>query len=118
MAVMAIGMRDDMTRQKILKVSLVVLAYPTYVAVCWLIWELAHNLFGVDLTAEIIWSAVWNSIKTVLSLPFIAINIVLDAVTSAFMRLPFIGQIIIVVAVALWIVALIVDNAVRRIVER
>jgi hypothetical protein len=100
-------MGADMTRQKIVTVSLIVLAYPAYVAVCWLIWELVHNLFGVDLTAEIIFKS-----------PFIAINIVLDAVTSAFMRLPFIGQIIIVVAVALWIVALIVDNAVRRIVRR
>jgi uncharacterized membrane protein len=52
-----------------------------------------------------------------LASPFVALSAALDVVVSAFLRLPLIGQIIIVVAVALWIIARIVDNAVRRIRE-
>jgi len=58
---------------------------------------------------------VLHAIKTALISPFIAINAAWEAAVSAFLGLPLIGQIIIVVAVALWIIAIIVDNAVQRI---
>jgi hypothetical protein len=58
---------------------------------------------------------VLHAIKIALISPFIAISAAGEAAVSAFLGLPLIAQIIIVVAVALWIIAKIVDNAVRRI---
>jgi hypothetical protein len=79
--------------------------------VCWVIYTLVHYLFGVDLTTEMF----LHALKTALAAPFVAIGVAWNGVVSAFLGLPFIGQIIIVVAVALCVIALIVDNAVRRI---
>jgi hypothetical protein len=85
------------------------LLLPIWLVVCWVIYTLVQYLFGVDLTTEMVLHA--------LASPFVALSAALDVVVSAFLRLPLIGQIIIVVAVALWIIARIVDNAVRRIRE-
>jgi hypothetical protein len=57
-------------------------------------------------------------LHTLLVAPFIAIGIALDIVVSAFQRMPLIGQIIIVVAIALSVIAYIVESAVRRITNR
>jgi hypothetical protein len=91
------------------------LVVPIWLAVCWVIYTLVHYLFGVDLTTEM----VLHALNVAVASPFVAISVAVSIVWntafSAFLGLPFIGQIIIVVFVALWIIALIVDNAVRPI---
>jgi hypothetical protein len=58
---------------------------------------------------------VLHALNVAVASPFVAISVAVSIVWntafSAFLGLPFIGQIIIVVFVALWIIALIVDNA-------
>jgi ABC-type amino acid transport system permease subunit len=87
------------------------LILPIWVAACWAVYALVRYLFGVDLTTEM----VFHAFTTALASPFVAIAIAWDATVSAFRGLPLIGQIILVVMVALGVIALIVENAVRRI---